>query len=444
MPDRIHKGQALRAGSEAMKLQTSLEFLLILSAVAALSLGVLSLYGKALSFNRQVSAAFDTANLPVENTSLPYAADPGIAINVPVNSIAMSSNPIMVEAYGCSNGIERVVMSSSNAVLSQKSILANFSGLELKYFYFDPENPGIHGINISYSITCNNSTISGNRSYLTYSVPSPSAPAPASGASISIKYLNESIIYPVQKAGIDYIQGFNLCTQRNIWSGYVYPSAVQCGTSSSWDYMTFDGSCEAPDWSYSRTYCFVPAASGYNAIIPETDNASYAYAISVSINTEYGQASFNLSSSNPFSAVALNGAAAGSATVENITSEASPPPIVLEGPDNGIYSGGTYSYYQSYEDSAYQVLHFYNSTGASPSTSSSIQEAVSAANSGANGLLGNLAKQVASPCLYHGSSYICKAKSPFSYVINVTIDNASVQGDTIMPYYGSVINLIYR
>ena len=426
-----------------MKSQTSLEFLLILSAVAALSLGVLSLYGKALSFNRQISSVFDTSNVIVANTIPSYAADPGIVINVPVNSTAMAANPIMTEAYGCSNGIERIVLNSSNATLSQKSMLTNFSGLELKYFYFDPENPGIHGIDISYSITCNHATISGNRSYFTYSTPL-SPPALGSGTSIFIKYLNESIIYPAQGAGIDYLRGFSLCTQRNIWSGYVYPPSVQCGTSSSWDYMTFDGSCEAPDWSYSRTYCFVPEASGYNVIIPEMGNASYSYAISVSINTEYGRALFNLSSSDPVSAVVLNGADAGKAAIENITAGEISPPILLEGPNRSIYYGGTYSYYKTSEYNAYQVLHFYNSTGVSPSTSSSIQEAVSAVNSGASALLENPATYVASTCPYSGSRYICKSRSPFSYIVNVTIYNASKPGRTTLPYYGSVINIIYR
>ncbi len=424
-----------------MNVQTSLEFLLILSAVAVLSLCVLSFYGKTLAFDRLAPSAFAAANFSNAGNSNSAAAEPGIAINVPVNSLSLSGNPILVESFGCGAGTEKITLNATGIIFSQNSILANFTGLALKYVYFDPENTGMHSIGIAYSIKCNKTIISGERSYLTYSSPSVSAVQQAGEAGVSIKYAKENLLYAARSFSINRLQGSTLCTERNIWTGSIYPPNVQCGTGASWDYMVFDGSCEAPDWSYSRTYCFVPEPSGYDAIIPEAGNVSYAYNITLSIDTSYGIISANLSSSNHISPVMFSGREIGNATVESVTASLFSPPAMIQSPNLRINASGRYPYYANAERAAYQVLHFYNSTGVSSSVSSSVQEAVSAANSEEKNLIGNPAPQTQGPCTYAAHTYKCKALSPFSYVINITANAGPGIGNLTVPYYGSVINI---
>ena len=426
-----------------MKIQSSLEFLLILSAIAALSLGILSLYGNTLAVSRQAYDAFTNPNNIQNNLSSSAGEHPNLYAYVPLNSTTLSGNPMFMETYGCNNGKAELSLSSASVAFSNNSLSYNFTGATIKYLYFDPENSGQHLLNLDYNITCGKYSNSGSSEYNTYSSTAP-AQKNESAITAAITYENESVSYPLSASNISYINESNHCTEKDVWSGLIYPPSIQCGSTNSWDYMVFDGSCESPDWSYSRTYCFVPGESGYRILLPNTANYSYDYKILVRINGDSKTLLFNLSSAKPSSLIMQDGKIIGNATVESVTvSSLTTSPYIQSQQGYSQISNFAYSGYIEAENNAYQVLRFYNSTGVSYSTSSAIQEAVSAMDLNARSLLDSVHQYNNSnlSCGISGLYYDCKPAYPFTYIINLTLYNNTYPGNTTLPYYGSIVNL---
>ena len=427
-----------------MKIQSSLEFLLILSAIAALSLGLLSMYSNTLSVSRQAYDAFINPNSIQNNLSSQSGDNPNLYAYVPLNSTALSENPMFMETYGCTNGKAELSLSSASVAFSNNNFSYNFTGATIKYLYFNPENSGQHLLNIDYNITCGKYSNSGSSEYNTYS--SSTAPTQKNESAITavITYENESVLYPFSTSSISYINESNHCTEKDVWSGFIYPPSVQCGSTNSWDYMVFDGSCESPDWSYSRTYCFVPGESGYKILLPDTANYSYSYKILVRINGDSKMLLFNLSSADSSSLIMQEGKIIGNATVESVTvSSPTTSPYIQSPQGYSQISSSAYSGYTEAENNAYQVLGFYNSTGVSYSTSSAIQEAVSAMDLNAKRLLDSIHQYNNSnlSCSISGLYYDCKPAYPFTYIINLTLYNNTYPGNTTLLYYGSIVNL---
>ena len=430
-----------------MNIQSSLEFLLILSAIAALSLGVLSLYGNTLSAGRQLYGAFTSPNNITNNSASSAEENPELSAYIPLNSTTLSANPMFMETYGCSNGKAKLILNSGSVAFSNNNFSYNFTGAAIKYLYFDPEHSGQHLLNIDYNITCGKYSKSGNSEYNTYSS-FESTQKNESTITAAITYENESISYPFNASNILSINESNHCTEKDVWTGFIYPPSIQCGSINSWDYMVFDGSCESPDWSYSRTYCFAPEDSGYSILIPDTANYSYSYKILVSIKEGENTLLFNLSSTDPSSLILLDGKVIGNATVESVTvSSPVTSPYIQSQWGYSQISTSAYSGYAEAESNAYQTLRFYNSTGVSYSTSSAIQEAVSAADSEEKSLISGVSQynRSNSSCNITGLFYICKPRYPFTYMINLTFYNNTYfsiyPGNITLPYYGSIVNL---
>ncbi len=423
-----------------MNIQSSLEFLLLLSAIAALSAGTIAFFGKGIAANKEAVAAFSSmpVNLSVLNASNPN--DPKISIYVPLNSTLLSKNTIQIDAYGCSSGLAKITLNSSGVDFSRPNATVKLEGLEMLSLGFEPISQGADRISIGYNVSCPNASLSSTEIFNTYA-----APAQAGGtggqAFAYIKRLNESVIYQASTSPVSTISTWSLCTIKNIWTGAIYTEPGQCGTANSWDYMVFNGGCLSPYWSYSQTYCMAPESTAYSITAPDQYNYTERYSISLSVYTSAGVIHANLSSGGNRSIAVMNGIPIGNATVAEISQSGYPPGPEVVGVNGSWTANQTwYSAYEQAKNAAYSALGFYNASSVSGATQSSIEEAVASFNGAESRLVNSLAPAKEQECSIIGDSFACAAAYPFSYVIDLDIRNVGI-GNSSIPYQGSMIDI---
>ena len=422
-----------------MKAQTSLEFLLILSAVAALGLATVTFYGKGISADKRAMYAFGANDPAQAAVGQAPASDPGFSVYIPINSETMESNPLQADAYGCMNGSVSMELSSTSAVFSRTNVSEKVNGVSIIRDSFEPTVPGLGTVTVRYNVSCSGSSISSSRTLYTYAtVPSLQS---AGQYAAYIDRTNESVAYGLEEVPIATMVLSNHCTITDIWTGRIYTVPGQCGTANAWDYMVFDPGCLSPYWAYMRTYCIAPSATGYYYAGPDQHNPTYRYSISLEVDTGAGVMRANLSSGANKSRVEIGGVPVGNATV--ISVGGGPYAFTGEIRNNSNeweVNDSWYSAYMQAKDSLYPLLSFYNSSGVSGSTQSAIAESITAFNTSSRNLL--LTKKASGGvCSVSNSSYVCRAASPLSYIIDITVPSSMGIQNASVYYEGSVINI---
>lgn len=418
-----------------MRAQTSLEFLLVLSIVSVLGLSAVAFYAKGMSLN---SEAVSTIATPPANSTagnLTPAENPQVSVYVPLNSTLFSENEAVVDAYGCSSGEMRIEPHSGTVAFPYANASANVSSIAIINLGFEPTEAGLNVIGINYSISCPGKNISSSGSFNTYAT---SHGQEGTQASAYIVRRNESVVYAAATSQVIALQQFNHCTITDFWTGRVYTVGGQCGTESAWDFMSFDGSCLAPYWSYSRTYCVVPVSAGYNISAPNPYNYTEGYNISLVVSTSAGILRSNLSSGEESSEVLLGGIAVGNATVVGVESDEPSPEAEITNQSGGwIANESQYEAYQQAYNNLYSTLGFYNTSG----YSSQVGEAAAAFEDASGRMIGSMTPVPQDSCTLSGGRFFCPAIQPLSYTIDLSLSrNLNVQNTTI-DYQGSGINI---
>lgn len=423
-----------------MKSQSSLEFLLILSVISVLGLSVLVFYGKGIVLDKEALNGVQAPPITGNSDNLTPASDPQIAIYIPLNSSLLSESNFEIEIYGCDEGTAAISLSSNTVVFSYSNVSAQVRNISIIGGEFEPVAEGLSSIKVDYSITCQNRSISSSRSFDTYA-----AGAVEQGSQIfaQIHRNSESLGYGNSSTQVMELSESDHCTITDIWTGAIYTVGGQCGTANAWDYIIFDGSCGVPPyWSYSRAYCIVPATTGYSISIDNQDDYTPIYNISLRIYTDVGILEANLSDKSPEARITLDGLAVGNATVISVDSDPSEQIPILSN-QSGYWAAEQEAYgaYIQADNNLYSTLSFYNSTGVSGPTQSSIQEAVAAFDSSSSKLLGSAAGSEGISCASEDGSLDCPSSYPFSYVINANIYDQLGLQNTTLSYQGSEIIL---
>ena len=318
-----------------MKMQTSLEFILLLSAVALFSVFILSQY---LHLQNAQKAAYGT----LDNQSL-YAGEP---VNAVVNySDGISMTPIIANTsyVGKSNNLELVLsypqsysftslklVSSPNASILPPS-LANlqYSPIEVLTFTYIPASAGELRISAYGVLKDANSSLNITATSYTYAMPQNASRNGSSGNSFvaEITGRNESILYPISTLDrIGTVTTWSHCAYHDFW-GNREPEPAQCG-GNTWGVIYFDNNCNQ-FWQggNDRYICFKRNMSNDAASALEPQQ-SYSYNAVLSIGNS------TLSLTAPFSdamkGIALyngSGGVEGNAIVESVyTGQVLPPP----------------------------------------------------------------------------------------------------------------------
>ncbi len=423
-----------------MKIQTSLEFLLITSAISMLMLAAIASYSHA--FNASSLAARNNThagNYSFSSAASSPADNPNLIIHIPGNSSLMQSNPISVAFYGCGSGHGSVSFSSSSAVFSQEYI----SNVAISQFGFAQDSyiplfQGISAINATYAISCGNATSFGKISMETYSSQSNYSIQGGSAYAI-ISSRNESIAYPISGISrVSQLSTWSHCTYADMWGPA--PMRSQCGTVNGWEYFVSSPSCYYDGGYLTEVYCVVPSSGQYylKQAIPQSKR--YIYNFTLSINSQIGEMHSMLNSGET-SNVMLNGVAVGHAEAGEASGDAisSIVYILYNGSKAMPINSSSASPFQNTMQSTYGLLKYYNGSEVSASTRSSIQQSIAFFNQQAQSIISSPSLSLQTTCSISNQTLTCKPMLPLSYYINAVL---GIQfQNTTLQYMGSIISI---
>ncbi len=356
-------------GCLAMKIQTSLEFLIILGVVSALALVAVSEYAK--NVLPQVGA-FENAKFNVSaNGSYAWEAQgskieeyflisPELSIGVP--------SYIQAVFYNCTNGSANFSAVSSSLEFPNNNAVLKVNGIGTASLQFIPLKAGPANVLVSFSARCEGNITkgtllleseitkynsSGERSY-------------DSGPEYSAYIENESInvTYPLfERYGIFYTTQKTRCTLVNFFYQPL-PIKSQCGTTSAWEYRVFSSECY---WGIggttTSTTCIYPHNTSYTtaSISPEY-SAKYSFVLV--LQSPVGELEASFTNGSNFSDITLNGKKVGYAKIENYEIIARPVGggIIIRNSSCYAANSTAYAEYLQARNDLLNVLDYVNTT----------------------------------------------------------------------------------
>ncbi|MCL4387756.1 hypothetical protein M1567_01230 [Candidatus Marsarchaeota archaeon] len=433
-----------------MKLQGSIEFIIIMAAVASMGMIGVSYY------SRVHSVMIGTLNAKNSNSvglheSMAAANDTISAyLLAPEMQVGSASMATLLITTSLPSAIS-VSIKSPSVGLSRKNFSS--SGYEKQasfVFYAIPTLTGAN--NVSFEITAFNgsskSEYDANASLYAYvSNQSKSLGNPAAGA---ISYVrlhpeNESVVYTAGKhSRLYYITESSHCSELNFW-GQQMPIQSQC-PGASWYFWAFSANCyygsaQVP----TKTYCVYKTYSGYNASALSS-TLRYNY----NVTLEIGYEGLNLSSDmnkNSNSNITYNGKVFGTAAPGNsiYAQSIQPGSLYIFNSGDKIYTGSNanYSAYGYAYSNIKDNLAYYNNSG--NGATGTIDREIYAYNNSLSRLISTLEPADSGLCnaSINGNSilYECRPDSPMQFY-NVTADIYNYTGkQSEYSYMGSEIRV---
>ncbi|MDE1827858.1 MAG: hypothetical protein KGH65_01720 [Candidatus Micrarchaeota archaeon] len=425
-----------------MRIQASLEFLVILGAISLLSLTTVTLYKGSVGKSDQLIGGIIPGNSFESGNLLgPSALNPQLLIYLPENSTLNKPNRMEVAAFGCYNGTVSLSARAQSLYFPQNAIIFGVNGISTISLYFTPLSEGFGVVGINYTYACSGS-LQNRSSVLTTYVSGSNLPAQNQLPTVSLENRNESVVYALVDNGkIASLNEFSHCTYASMFG----PTGIaqQCGTEDAWSYSVFSSYCYSTSNYYTATTCIVPTNTTYGLSSISPSDYRLKYSLRLGINYNSVSLYSNLSD-NSTSEVLLANEIVGSAEVE---SAVSPDPLLTSsflsiGGKTKVVNQAAYEQYIQAKNNLYSTLSFYNQSYVSTDIQSSIEAAVSAYDKASNNLINSSSLQN-SACFPSDSNYLCKASSPFSYQINAILSGINFGNETI-PYLGSEISIISK
>ncbi|MDE1825072.1 MAG: hypothetical protein KGH61_03280 [Candidatus Micrarchaeota archaeon] len=420
-----------------MKMQTSLEFIILLSAVSMLSLFVITSYKTSIIGNEKILGSLLQNGTPSHNASAGAVAQ-NILMDfyMPTSSYIGKPNNMQFAIFGCGNGNFSISFHSTSITIPDNSLQSNLSGLGLYSLYFTPMYSGYDTINASGMISCGNLTRKISSSLITYAIVQNSAPSngfPQVSALISGR--NESVAYKIRStSSLMGMEESNHCTERNVYG--VLPDSAQCGIGS-WGYSVFSEYCYTESNYYTMTYCVDPTPINYSiGMISQDSLLAYKFNLTISSGDFSAEGQISNSSNETMYS---RGQAVGYAKVINISLLGNQPNayFLIGKSKTNLTSPSAYQNYVQAENNMYATMGFYNGSYVSTDTQSMLEESVSAYIQALDTLLNTTESPVA--CRLMENTYACNPESPFMYLINSTLKG--VGSNSTAEYLGSVVNV---
>ncbi len=412
-----------------MKIQTSLEFLIMAGAIGALVVGTVAQYGTLFSHAKQIPSASFNYSINANET---YFQKPYVEIGIPSSSYAGRENGMQIMVYGCRNGTADISLSSNTVAFSPSAINSSFSSMQVWDGSFNPSN-GTNNINAKYDVGCEGRQYSGSEELSTSTYASATTSYPGA-YSAYISGRNESIAYPLGNESVLLLGVSVQCTYRT-WTGHPMSMQQQCG-SGTWGYMVNSQHCMSHG-DPTMTICIAPYPSGDYLGTPSEYDSNYTYSANLSITGQYNFFS-SLSSSSSNSPVLYSGKDVGVAHVSNVSSQSAMPGIVvLSGRSSGYINSTIAAQYQQARDNLYSELGYYNGTLLAVD-SSVVNQSIVAYENAESKLIASATNTTAYPCYANGGALHCKPQSPFYYTINANISGGYISNQTLS-YSGSAI-----
>ena len=427
-----------------MRLQSSIEFMLLLAAVTGLGIAIIGMYSHSIA--AQKAALYSMANASAHapnSTSAGTISISGPYVEMPATSFVNRSNILLVMFSGSGARLGYVGIRPSGQYVTPGSYSnVSVSGPEVLEFSFVPSGPGLQQMELAYS------TDGGPERYMnvsTYAVYANQPSPQPSQYTASIKASDEMLLFSVAGGSPLYkVTESSHCSYLT-WNGQQLPISQQCG-DAKWYYWGFSDSCyySANPVYYSTTCIYLNQT--YASVNSISSYPSKSFDIMLTVANSSVALHSNISAAGvPAGIYSANGKAFGNATVSN--------GIVYTGPEpsseyvvrliNGTASLMNYTDYYAYQrayDSMLSTLAYYNNTGSGGG--SQVQPAISAYNS-ASYEFAHEAPSNASPCKFVYSNrtgaYACPPYSPFEFS-NITASIPGAENQTLA-VQGSTVNI---
>lgn len=440
-----------------MKLQSSIEFIVILTIVGVFSVFVLSQY---LHFQNLQLLAYNK----VENsilTSEQSNQSTGSSINISLDLTPVIPN---VTYIGKPNSMQAVLSYPQNYEAKSVSVKLlqgnaavfpnNYSDIQqsafnILSFSVIPNSSGAISFSVSALLSDGTNTVNLTKYVSSYSIFQNASGSNSSGATAHLSDINESYMYLLgNQTPITALYVWNRCpilTGQQYWD--LANELVQCGPNT-WGFYWDNLECAYPD--HGQYYCISSNSTQFSAKTPS--KISYNR-YNISLNVQDGSTSFKsiLSNATPNAAILdKNGVTHGEASVNSAYGYGFMPPpyqsyIALFDQNFGrILNLINYTKYSNQKLSTVSLLQEYNGSwmnGSSTTVAQIIYE-VGLTNKYENSLT-NANNASLSGCEYSpgisNQFIVCPAENQFYYNITATLYNSSINQS--INYEGSIINL---
>jgi hypothetical protein len=437
------------------KLQTSIEFMVILAAVAGFSVFVLGLYVNLnhaqnsayqgiMSYSQEKPNSISTNSIYIDNSTYLYASIQKIVY------LNQSSQLSVVYSYPATDNLESIsaLASGPAAAEAMPSQYANTgcTGLCTLQFSVVPEGVGQVNVTVAMHLVSGTGPITKNITVYSYSTLPPGSGYNYTQYSLSINRKSEAIRYPV-------------LAQANVIQINHY--GPECGFSplkaecNGYTWMVNDGGFCAGGGNENGYICLSASQTGYSATTFNTTTGTYNY--SISVNFQHGGHNYtaNLTSGRQTAPVYSGGEVVGYAHMNGVSGSTyvAPSPsryaYLWAGTGSAIVSNASVSNYISSEARALSILNQYNDSGLPcPGCSGSwsdrpiswFTDPINNENQNASILMG-LQPEPSFGCVAETSPAItleCPPQSPFYYNVTMQI-NGTKQFNTTAEYQGSVV-----
>ncbi len=385
-----------------MKGQSSTEFIILLAAVSAFAVTILSLYAGLASREAPVYSSLRNVS-GLDYSNMMATTDTASQLSVYVPSTTYLMQP--ARAYA-------IVYLPAGFAIS--NVTAGEAGIgAIQYSYVGQGNPSIlsipilltavgqHNVSVAVVAVNGSNTVALHAYGMTVTVNGSASQYVRNQSGQVSAYIarrNESLLYGLSSpVSMGAITQSSSCTMMNFWD-QLWPIQMQCG-DAKWEVRIFDDYCFGA-YGTTRTYCFYGPGNGK---IMQKVNYSYSPYYNISLVTNVGgtMLTANLSSHAPSSYVYLGNAIAGNAVVDGNIIAYGPDPAqsiaVLRSNAARLVNMSYYTTFQQYLNNVESMLAYYNNTGVDNSQMSAIQQAISAYDSYVNS---TLPAQSTSQCIY--------------------------------------------
>ena len=433
-----------------MKAQTSIEFLMILAAVAGLSATFLYVYGHV---GTQVDAVYGYLNETQQSNYTAIQSNAVAQIEVyayvpPIAYTGRSSSIEVIAALPENVSNMSITPQSQDFSFSPMHVLVNASlSPYIAYFQAVPRFAGNASVEIVARAVESDGTVayrSINESAFVYaSNASTGTGSNSAHATATISESNESVLYALsRKDNVPKLEETSHCTYLNFWYTPLSFQA-QCG-NAAWDFSIFSDGCYDAG-STGRTYCVYKEPTGaYTSNI--TGQGGYLYNLTISL--KYGDKTYIaiVNSNRKEAPLRLGSLTEGNVTIGGqIDGQAAQSPQSMEAMDYNMNQYpigiGAYDTYEQYSSALDAKLGYYNGSSVESSEFSSIQQSISSYNTYMGRFLNTSAAGSCNVIEYDGGSYLsCPAAAQLDFT-NITVYLDNYTADETLYADGSTINL---
>ena len=419
-----------------MRLQTSTEFILILSAVVGFAVFAIGMYmhlaaSQSYAFNAISKMA--SANVPLYNTTY-GSGTPYVSFGLPsLSYVNMSNSGYLAVSLPGDERLSLLSLAGTGAQVAPDrfSNASGYSGITVLDFGFVPSAPGQITVSFNALVSDANGTI---QRLIGQAVSDAVFRGGGLNGSLgeglqgTIAVNNESAVYQLsQPYSIYEIKVWGHCPYHNWLWGYILPEKSQCG-AGTWGFLQ-NGYCDQQDAVGNDAYVCVAENATGSGVSTISQTYQRNYSITLSLYNASARMQVNLSSESNSAELDGGGMQYGNAVVMSVNGDGYLPQpsssyVVLENAgERYSINASPYYAYSSGLSSLLGELGTYNGTWPSQDVYDAVMHMANGTNAGARLLLEESADE--GGCAFRDMSFICAPFSQYSYVISVVPDSGS-------------------